>query len=243
MEIKIAVCEDKEEQSQYIKFIAGRWAEENRLQIQAEMFGSAENLKLEIAGGKKYDILLLDIEMGGQSGVELARELRLSGDNAAIIFITALADHISEGYDVSALHYLLKPIKEDKFYEVLTKAYKNMTESKRFLIVNSNGKDHRISFDDIIYIEALRNLVAVKTIDNRYEVRQNIGKIEQELDNSFFRCQRSYIVMLKHIKYISKTEVLLDSGETISLGRNIYKELYKAFINYFKGERGADQWA
>jgi len=240
MEIKIAVCDDKTEQAQYIKFIAGKWAEQNRVIIQADMFDSAENLKFEIAENKKYDILLLDIEMDGQNGVELARELRSSGDKTVIIFITAVADYISDGYDVSALHYLMKPIKEDKFFEVLEKAYKSITESKKFLIINSNGKDYRILFDDIIYIEAVRNYVIIKTTSAQYEVRQNISKIEEELDNSFFKCQRSYIVMLKHIKYISKTEVLLNNGETISLSRNIYKDLYKAFINYFKGGRGTD---
>jgi len=104
MEIKIAVCDDKAEQAQYIKFIAGKWAEQNRLKVRAYIFESAENLKNEIAENKNFDILLLDIEMGGQNGVELARELRLSGDKTAIIFITAVADYISEGYDVSALH-------------------------------------------------------------------------------------------------------------------------------------------
>jgi DNA-binding LytR/AlgR family response regulator len=208
------------------------------VQLSADMFESAEKLKLGLADGKKYDIFLLDIEMPGLNGIELARELRLSGDKTAIIFVTALSDYISEGYDVSALHYLVKPIKEDKFFEVLDKAYKNMTQTKKFLMINSGGKDYRLPFDDIVYIEAVRNYVAIKTLDARYEVRCNIGKIEQELDNSFFRCQRSYIVMLGHIKHISKTEVLLNSGETISLGRNTYKDLFGAFIGYFKGERG-----
>lgn len=240
MEIKIAVCDDKPEQAQYIKFVAGKWAEVNRMRLGADMFENAEKFKRALAENKKYDILLLDIEMDGQNGVDLARELRSAGDKTVIIFITAVADYISEGYDVSALHYLVKPIKEDKFFEVLDKAYKNITETQKFLIINSNGRDYRILFDDIIYIEAVRNNSVIKTIDAEYEVRQNIGKIEGALDNSFFRCQRSFIVMLKHIKYIAKTEVLLNNGETISLSRNIYKNLYKAFITYFKGERGFD---
>ena len=237
MEMRIAICDDRAEQTQYIKFIVAKWAEENHVNIQSDMFESAEKLKLELSENEKFDILLLDIEMNGQNGMEFARELRSFGDKVTIIFITAAADYISDGYDVSALHYLMKPIKEDKFFEVLDKAYKNITESKRFLIINSNGKDYRILFDDIIYIESVRNYVIIKTMDAEYETRQNISKIEEELDNSFFRCQRSYIVMLKHIKYISKTEVLLNNGESIPLSRNIYKDLYKAFIGYFKGER------
>jgi DNA-binding LytR/AlgR family response regulator len=237
MEIKIAVCDDEYQQAEYIKMLVKKWAEDSNNKINIEMFNSAENYKAAWSENKNYDILLLDIQMSGQNGIELAKELRLSDDNTTIIFITAVADFISDGYDVSALHYLIKPIKEDKFYEVLDKAYKSLTESKKFLIINSDGKDYRLLFDDIIYIESIRNHVIIKTLETQYEVRQNISRIEEELDNSFFRCQRSYIVMLKHIKYISKNEVLLNNGETISLSRNIYKDLYKAFINYFKGER------
>ena len=241
MEINIAVCDDEPEQTEYIKMLVKKWAEQNRVQIQTDMFDSAENFKAALIDGKEYNILLLDIQMDGQNGVELARELRKTDGKTVIIFITALTDYLQEGYDVSALHYLIKPIKENKFFEILNKAYANITQGKKFLIVNSGGKDCRILFGDILYIEAVRNYVVIAAIDGEYEVRQNISKIEEDLDNSFFRCQRSFIVMLKHIKYISKTEVLLDNGKTIPLSRNIYKDLYKAFINYFKGERGAEQ--
>ena len=241
MKINIAVCDDEAEQTQYVKSVVSKWAGENRMEIHIDMFDSAENFKSAVTDGKKFDILLLDIQMGGQNGVELARELRKTDSTTVIIFITALADYLQEGYDVSAMHYLIKPIKENKFFEILDKAYKNITQDKKFLIVNSGGKDCRILFSDILYIEAVRNYVIIAAADGEYEVRQNISRIEEDLDNSFFRCQRSYIVMLKHIKYISKTEVLLDNGKTIPLSRNIYKDLYKAFINYFKGERGTEQ--
>ena len=170
----------------------------------------------------------------------LAKDLRKTDEKLIIIFITALPDFIYEGYDVSALHYLMKPVRENKLFEILDKAYKNLTQAKKYLIINSNGKDYRILFDDIICIEAIRNYVIITAVNGQYEVRQNISKIEEELDNSFFRCQRSFIVMLKHIKHISKTEVLLNNGKIISLSRNIYKDIYKAFVNYFKGERSAE---
>ncbi|GHU35623.1 DNA-binding response regulator [Clostridia bacterium] len=236
MEIKIAVCDDEAEQASYIKFVAVEWAEQNNIQTQIDMFDSAENFKSAWDEGKKFDILLLDIQMGGQNGVELAKDLRKSDENLIIVFITALPDFIADGYDVSALHYLMKPVKEDKLFAILDKAYKILTQSKKYLIVNSDGKDYRILFDDILYIEAVKHNVIIAAADgSEYEVRRNISDIESELDNSFFRCQRSYIVMIKHIQYISKSDVLLDNGKTISLSRNIYKDLYRAFIRYFKG--------
>ncbi|MCL2774065.1 MAG: LytTR family DNA-binding domain-containing protein [Oscillospiraceae bacterium] len=237
MNIKIAICDDEAKQTQYVKSVVGNWAEQNRVQIQTDMFDSAENFKLALADNKDFDILLLDIQMGGQNGVELAKDLRKTDEKLIIIFITALPDFIYDGYDVSALHYLMKPVQENKLRETLDKAYKNLTQAKKFLIINSDGKDYRILFDDILYIESLKHYVKISTSDGKeYETRRNIGDIENELDNSFFKCQRSYIVMLKHIQYISKNDVLLDNGKTISLSRNIYKDLYSAFIKYFKGK-------
>jgi len=236
MEINIAICDDEHQQTEYIKMLVSKWAEENNIKINISMFDSAENFKSAWNDSKNFDILLLDIEMGGQNGIELARDLRKIDESLIIVFITAFTDYISNGYEVSALHYLVKPIKENKLFETLDKAYKNLMQAKKFLIVNSERKDCRILFDNILYIEAFKHYVTIVTVNgSEYEVRRNISDIENDLDNSFFKCQRSYIVMIKHIQHISKTEVLLDNGKTISLSRNIYKDLYKAFIKYFKG--------
>ena len=236
MEINIAICDDEHQQTEYIKMLVSKWAEENNIKINISIFDSAENFKSAWNDSKNFDILLLDIEMGGQNGIELARDLRKIDESLIIVFITAFTDYISNGYEVSALHYLVKPIKENKLFETLDKAYKNLMQAKKFLIVNSERKDCRILFDNILYIEAFKHYVTIVTVNgSEYEVRRNISDIENDLDNSFFKCQRSYIVMIKHIQHISKTEVLLDNGKTISLSRNIYKDLYKAFIKYFKG--------
>ena len=234
MEIKVAICDDERQQTEYLRTLVTKWSDDNNIPIETDTFDSAESFKKT---RKNYDILLLDIQMGGQNGVELAKELRETDDKLIIVFITAVSDFIDEGYEVSALHYLLKPVNENKLYATLDKAYKNITQDKKFLIVNSDNKDCRILFDDILYVEAIKHCVEIVTIDGKhYEVRQSIGSIEEQLDNSFFRCQRSFIVMLKHIKYISKKDVLLDSGITITLSRNVYQNLYRAFIKYFKGD-------
>ncbi|MCL2158798.1 MAG: response regulator, partial [Oscillospiraceae bacterium] len=130
MEIHIAIVEDEEDHAHYIKSIADKWAAQNRIKIHADMFESAENFKSAQGEGKEFDMVLLDVQMGGQNGIELAKELRKTDDNKPIIiFITAMADLMSEGFEVSALHYLVKPIDADKFCEVLDRAQKSLTQS------------------------------------------------------------------------------------------------------------------
>jgi Response regulator of the LytR/AlgR family len=230
--INITICEDDIIQAEYLKALItnGNFPAEITVFDSAESFKSAQNIAT--------DILLLDIQMGGQNGFELAKELRAADKKMVIIFITAIADYIHDGYDVSALHYLLKPVNETKFHEILTKAYESVNSPEKSLIIHSDNKDINVAFGNILYIEAFRNSSVIVTADAVYEVRQNISGIEKELDTGFFRCQRSFIVSLKHIRHISKTEVLLTNGKAISLSRNIYEALYRAFINYFKNERG-----
>lgn len=82
--------------------------------VQTDSFSSAENFLFYYAEECDYDILLLDVEMGAMDGVTMAKKLRQSNDTVQIIFITGYSDYIFEGYEVAALHYLMKPVKEEK---------------------------------------------------------------------------------------------------------------------------------
>jgi len=157
--MKIAVCDDEHQQTEYTKMLVNKWADDNDVEITIDMFESAENFKSAWSGNNAFDILLLDIEMGGQNGVELAKDLRKSDEKLVIIFITGFVDYMSEGYDVSALHYLMKPVKEDKFFEVLDKALAGLRKTSRIIIFPKTGGDVKIKADDIIYAEVLSHTV------------------------------------------------------------------------------------
>lgn len=232
--MNIAICDDESQQIELLKKYCINWAKNNNIKIKINTYDSAENYKLS---KNDADILLLDIQMSGQNGVELAKELRQTNDTLMIIFITAIPDYIQEGYEVSALHYLLKPVDKVKLFATLDKAYKSLTTNKKYLIISQASEHYRILFDEILYVESFGHYVNICTINNRFEIRKNISDIENEFDNRFFRCHRSYIVMLKYIKHISNNEILLDNGQSIPLSRKLYKELFQMFIKYHKGDK------
>jgi len=155
MEIKIAVCDDEHQQTEYIKSLVSKWADAKNIKVTIDMFESAEKFKSAWSESKTFDILLLDIEMGGQNGVELARDIRRTDEKLVIIFITGFAEYISEGYDVSALHYLMKPIKADKLFEVLDRAARNLTQINKSIMLNINGEIRRVLLQDLTSVDTV----------------------------------------------------------------------------------------
>lgn len=221
--------------------LVSKWADDNNIKITIEMFDSAENFKSvwNSAGNKSFDIFLLDVEMSGQSGIDLAREIRRSDTRLVIIFITGFADYMPEGFDVSAFHYLMKPLKEDKLFNVLDKAVKVIARNVTALFLPVGGEQIRVSIDDIIYIESFAHFSEVITVNGAVKVKMPISELEQQLSQSpgnCARCHRSYIVGLKHVDKITKSDIILDNGTAIPLSRRLYNEVNKALIRYFKGE-------
>ena len=122
MKYKIAICDDSGADRQFVLNMVRAWASSAGHTVHIDDFPSAESFLFRYAEESDYDILLLDIEMGAMDGVTMAKELRKSNDTVQIIFITGYSDYISEGYEVAALHYLMKPVKEEKLRSVLDRA-------------------------------------------------------------------------------------------------------------------------
>lgn len=236
MDYKIAICDDQAEDQNYIKDLAGRWAAKRGNLLHIDAFPSAESFLFHYGGQKDYDILLLDIEMDGMDGVSLAKKLRQDDDKIQIIFITGFPDFMAEGYEVSALHYLLKPLDEGAFFKVLDRAAANREKSGKAVVFTVNGETFRVDAGEILYVEALAHFCRVKTVNGQFEVRQNFSGLKGELGEGFIRTHRSYLVRVSCIKRISRSDVTLDNGEKIPLSRSNYQAVNQAFIRYFKGE-------
>lgn len=235
MDIKIAFCDDEYTEIIYLTTIVRKWAVKQNISVCLSDFESAEHFLFAYEDDKTIDILLLDIQMKSMDGVELARQLRRDNDRIQIIFITGYSDFISEGYDVSALHYLMKPVKEDKLFEVLDKAVERLKVTEEILLVHTADMIERVPLGDILFIEAFAHYVVIQTKKTILETRAGISEIEQSLGNAFIRCHRSYIAGLKHISRITKTDIMLDTGKVIPLSRRLYTDVNRAFIDYHKG--------
>lgn len=235
--INMAIVDDEKVQVELLEKYVKTWANKKAIKVLTEAFYSGESFQFSWSMDKTYDVLLLDIEMPGINGVELAKKIRKEDNLINIIFITAIPDYIGEGYDVEAINYLIKPINEEKLYVCLDKAFEKTPKEEKTILIEEQGEIHRILQKDILYIESFGHNVEINTIDKKYTIRKNIGIMEKELDgNDFVRCHRSYIVGLQHVNRIGKNELELDSGEIIPVSRRQYVNTNKAFIQYYGGE-------
>ena len=233
--LNFAICDDEQTEIDYLNGLVRQWAVANDVEVSIVHFNSAENFLFAYEDMQALDILLLDIQMGGMDGLALARHLRQQNDASHIIFITGYQDFMAEGYDVSALHYLMKPVDTSRLFAVLSKAAAMLGKQDDVLIVQTTDTAARVPHKDIYYIEAFAHYVQIQTKTGSLETRANIGDIAQTLgEEGFIRCHRSYIVGLRHVNHITKTDIVMDNGAKIPLSRRLYKEVNQAFIKFHR---------
>lgn len=232
MKIKVAICDDEQSEIEYMSFAVGTWAKSNSHRCEIAAFSSAESFLFEYGENNSFDILLLDIEMSGRSGVELAKQLRREGNRSEIIFITSHFEFYGEGYEVDALHYLIKPINQDKLSDVLTKAAERLAAAPPSIILNCEGETVRLYERDILYVEASLHYTLIRTRAREYRIKENFSSFAERLSEDFYRTHRSYLVSLKAITRISRSSVLLEGGFEIPLSRGKYDEINRAFIEH-----------
>lgn len=230
MTYKIAICDDSAEDRNYITALTRQWADRRGHCLELSQFISAENFLFEYGDKSDYDILLLDIEMGEMDGVELAKRLRRENEVLQIVFITGYSDYISEGYEVAALHYLMKPVKEDKLLAVLDRAAERLRKAERVLTLESGGETVRIPLCQIRCIDVRLNYATVHAKED-YTVKKPLGEIAAALDERFYRVGRSAVVNLTCVSRITKTDIYLDDGTTVPLPRGAYEGVNRAIIN------------
>lgn len=231
MAYRVAIVDDSSIDAAFVAHILEEWAEDRQVAVQVERFDAAEKFLFRYAEDKAWDILLLDIEMGAMDGVTMAKKVRAQNEVVQIVFITGYSDYIAEGYEVAALHYLMKPVKEDKLFTVLDRALEKRRQEDGCLNLESAGEMVRIPFYEIRYLDVRQNYVTVHAkLD--FTVKRTLGEFEKELDNRFCRVGRALIINLKYIRRVSKTEVHLSDGTVLPLPRGAYDALNRAIIQH-----------
>ena len=230
MTYRIAIVDDNQTDREFLHAQTQRWAAQNGSTLQAELFVSAEEFLFHYSEHKDYDILLLDIEMPGMDCVTMARRIRKENETVQIVFITGYSEYISEGYEVAALHYLMKPVNTDKLRQVLDRAADKLQRNERCLTLELSGEVVRLPLYQIRWAEVRQNYLTIHAkVD--YTVKMTLSELESRLDDRFFRAGRSFIINLTEVHSVTRQEVRLSDGAAIPLPRGQYEPLNRAIIS------------
>lgn len=228
--MRIGICDDEPEMRSLVERYTRSWAAQSGRACEIECFPSAEAL---LFAETAFDVLLLDIQMPGMDGIALSRKIREKDERVQLVFITSVPDFIGEGYEVAALHYLLKPVKSEKLAAVLDRACKNLKVAEAMLTLQVEGEIQMIPLNAISYLEAKGHYVTLHTDNGTFEKKSTLPEMLGRLDSRFYRCQRSYAVNLYRIRKVSRTEVELLDGARVPLSRGLYDEIHHKMIQLY----------
>ena len=181
---------------------------------------------------------LVDIEMDGISGMELAKLIRQQSHSfpSIIIFITGFPDHMADAFDVQAYHYLLKPLDDRKFQEVLNRAVTEVIRQRSqlddYLMIKSDYIMRKLAYDDIIYIESSNKQSIFHTTEGKIKTYTPMNELEVTLSGRFFRCHIGYLVNLAHVLSYEPGSISVTGGDELLSSRLKYHNFVQAFMNY-----------
>ncbi|MCI3937373.1 LytTR family DNA-binding domain-containing protein [Chryseobacterium aahli] len=189
-----------------------------------ELVFSTENPieALEFIQKNEADLVFLDIQMPELTGINF---MKILGDKQKYILTTAYSEYALEGYEHNIVDYLLKPISFERFYKSALKAQErfaiNENKEDSHFFVKSSGQQYRIIFEDILYVESIKDYVNIKTSEQEYIVLDTLKSMEQQLpESSFVRIHKSFIINLNQIKSLGTKKVTIISEQEIPIGES-----------------------
>jgi len=235
--IHIAICDDSKQERQILAALFKRYQELHATPLQIHIFQNGFSLLDAIDQGKRFDITILDILMPGENGIEIARNIRASGTDTEIIFLTSSPEYAVDSYEVKAQNYLLKPVTEEKFFASIDSILAELDEkdTASFIIYTTEKQYSRIRVSSLVYGEVTHRTITLHLADQTiisavmtFTEFQDILKAYPD----FIYPHRSYAVNMHYIQYVTKSDIILTDGQKIPLSRNNYTKISEQFLNF-----------
>lgn len=233
---KIAVCDDEEVIAEQISSMIKKELTNSDI----EQFFSGEEL---LAQNERFDIYFLDIQMEQLTGIETARRLRKQDESCVIVFITGVKEYVFDAFDVAALHYLIKPVQEEKLKEVLKRAVKEIEKNRhsqsnstvnRQIFIKTRDKSITVNVSDILYFENEMRKIIVHTKQDTVTFYGNMADMENRTGVGFYRCHRGYLVNMAYIAEYDAENIYLSNGDKVYLAKEKYQDFVQQYMRYLR---------
>ena len=231
--IRVGICDDEHYMSDTIRAMVSDFFRNKNIEIIILQFLSGEEL---LKYDKQIDILFLDIQMKGIDGMETARKLRRRKFKGYLIFITVLREMVFQSFEVQPYDYLVKPIKEPYFETMMERLLGSMKNaSEENLLIQKGYESRIIPIEDIVFCEIIDRKIYLHLASSEViDYYDRIENLETKLDSHFFRCHRSYLINLKHLKGYKNGTACMDNGKEVPVSRLRSREFSDVVLQYMK---------
>lgn len=227
--IKIGILDDSQDAINELESYLYKFFSEKLIPFSIDKFNQGFNLLDNIKS--KYQIIFLDIDMPGINGLDVARKIREVDSSVLIVFVTNMAGCAINGYEVAAIDFLVKPIKEQQLYFCLSRCLDKLENINYKKITIKTGDKYIVIRDDkIIYVEVRLHSLIYHTVDGDYETYGTLKELESLLDEKkFARCNNCYLVNLNFVESINGDLCNLKNAK-LPISRNKKKAFVEKFV-------------
>jgi DNA-binding LytR/AlgR family response regulator len=202
---------------------------------RASIITTADKLRAMLAGGKRPDILFMDVEFGEVNGIEVAREL-LAGEKTQIVFITNYVDYCSDVYEAEHAYFIRKPVTDEhlsRALEICCRRLERADDKVCFKLKNGMVCFNR---HDILFFVSNYRKITVHADSGLTEFYSTISDIKEIIGERFIQCHKSFLVNLDRVSTMERDKFILDSGERIPISRSMSEAVREAFFKYLRKE-------
>ena len=235
MTYSIAVVDDDRQFVGQMQGFLSRYSEDEKVDFHVRTFSSGVDFITNYR--PEFDVIFMDIEMPGFSGMETARELREKDQNVCLVFITNIAKYAIEGYSVSAMDFIVKPVDYFVFSLALKRALGRVrSRAGEKVMLTSKNSHISVSLADVVYIETDKHYLLYHVGDEVYRTRGAIGEaLEKYAPHGFACCNSGCIVNMKYVTSFGNDSVTVGYGgkkAELSVSRNRKKDFLNALTGY-----------
>ncbi|MCI8292992.1 MAG: response regulator transcription factor [Hespellia sp.] len=229
--LTIAICEDETHILKSLYQKTQKYINSKPLSAIIKTYTSGEDLLKEQIF---FDIILMDMMLQGINGLETAKQI---SSKSRIIFITSYKEYALAAFDVNAVHYLIKPVSDERLFLALDRALCRTKQlDNETLTLQSAGKTQIIPIRDILYCEVFNHRICIHTSLHTYHYFGTLDLLETKLDERFFRCHRSFLVNMSYVAGQEKGEAILTTGEKILISRRKQAAFMEKLLDFLKHE-------
>lgn len=233
--MNIAICDDNNQDTAQICHFLRDHLNKNGYLGELHTFNKGEDL-IAAFSSHTYDAVFLDIYMSGLNGIETARKLREINPDFALVFITISQDHAIEAFSQRAIAYVPKPIRQADIDNAFLQCRSVFLKNARFIEIITDRNKVKIPLIKIIFIETYGRETIFHTTAREIKTTAPLllNHLDQELGNSFLRCNRSYIINMNHVKTMLADNFQMKDGSLVPIrqrGRSKIRSIYATFIS------------